>query len=261
MVSTVLSNDRQSASEKLTIIGNEDVIAEPAYLNALSNTRKQLKGLKFGKYLSPPVQTMSIILEKFKPSLNYLSLCYPDNDHAVWENLLTSFLLDNSNINDLEVIRQFTWSEDNDMDFNHSFLEQAVNLTSYTYEGIMASAASIQSLFTFIASHKSLKSVSLTLTERNEDTSDSFIAFYEQLVAAVSDNLTIERVRLVIDVEVPNLGEFARLISEKTARLAGRNLTLNSVPVENIVTDLGNGLKDGLLWHTLDSESQVLSFE
>ena len=161
--------------------------------------------------------------------------------------MLSTFLLDNNLLNDLEV----SWSPDYHEDsFNHSFLEHAFNLTSYTFRGQTVSQAHMQSLFTFIATHKSLKSLSLRFNDWREETEDSFIVFYENLVNALRLNRSIERITLACDILVQDFSAFASLFSEKTRPLLGRGLTFNNIPVDNIVFDLAKGLEDGLHWNS-----------
>jgi hypothetical protein len=51
----------------------------------------------------------------------------------------------------------------------------------------------------------------------------------------------------------------ALLLSEKTRPLIGRGLILNGLPVDNIVSDLANGLTNGLDWFT-DVEQETQKF-
>jgi hypothetical protein len=200
MVPEVL-NDQYSV-EKLSIIGVDGVMMGEKLWTALLNTNKQLTALKFGKYLFPPIQSLSLVFEKFKPSLTSLSLYigYQFDNYVGYVGMLSSLLSRNSLLNELEIIL------DHDLSFSHSFLQHAVNLASYSFGCNRITGTNFQHLFTFIATHKSLKSISIkaprTHWERPGESEASFFLFYEKLVAAIFENPSIDRVGLDIDVEV-----------------------------------------------------------
>jgi hypothetical protein len=243
MVSEVLS-DRYSI-EKLYIFGSKISFPGTEYLNALMSTNHQLKALKFGKNLNPKTDAISLILEKFKPSLTSLSLCFQDEFYDDWDGLLSAFLTENSQLTDLEVILE---NSTHDF-FRHSYLAQTINLKSFSFEGKKPSDAQMRPLFAFFASHASLQSLNLKFVSAG-DSYPAFIEFYEKFVAAIYQNLNIERVVLTINVGFKNCSACVQLFSEKTRPLAGRNLTLNSVPVDSIISDLAYGLEEGLFWRT-----------
>ena len=88
------------------------------------------------------------------------------------------------------------------------------------------------------------------------------VVFYEKLVAAIYANPSIKRVGLFIRVTVSDLRTSAFLFSEKTKLLIGRGLILNSIPVDNIVSDLADGLDEGLYWNLwVSRETQTFSME
>jgi hypothetical protein len=168
--------------------------------------------------------------------------------------------MNNSQLNELEV--SVGDGTHNSLFFNHLFLENAVNLTSYSFEGKAASEARLKPLLTFIATHKSLSYLSLNFLDWEDDSFESTVSFYEKLVSAIHANSSIMRVRLVFDVWVLNLGTSALLFSEKLRPLIGRDLILNTILVDDIISDLDSGLTDGLLWDSIaDQDYQSLSFE
>jgi hypothetical protein len=152
--------------------------------------------------------------------------------------------------------------EEDEAIFSHAFLEQAVNLKSYSFEGYTVSRAHIRSLLHFIATHKSLVSLSLKSINWGEEALDSFSLFYEDLVGAIQANPSIQRVDLETYVGCSNLSTSALLFAEKTKPLVGRGLIFNSIPVDSIVADVTDGLEEGLFWNTLnDQEVQFFSIQ
>jgi hypothetical protein len=124
-----------------------------------------------------------------------LGIFFHGLEHLKWEDLLNDLLTGNSWLNELEVSVSY------DSIFSHSFLGQALNLTSYSFKGNRVSSLHLNSLLNFIANHKRLQYLYLTFNDWKEVSADSFIEFYEKLVVAIQANLSIKHIEWLIPEE------------------------------------------------------------